>query len=122
MHELPFVIKLLGEAEETARRENLARISRLRLRIGELSGIEPECVKLYFETASEGTAAEGALLDFCVEPAKLRCEACGTEYDFLPGHTVGSGRDPFSCPACGGSGTLIKGTGTEASLESLEGE
>ena len=72
MHELPFVMRLLAETDEIARENRMDRIRRIRVEVGALSGIVPECVSLYFESASEGHAAEGAELEFTEDPAILR--------------------------------------------------
>lgn len=122
MHEMPFVMSLLREASEAAAREGLTRITGLTVSVGALSGIEPECVDLYFETASEGTPAEGARITYRIVPAGLCCKKCGTKYDYDPRGARRQERDPFLCPVCGGDGVLIRGTGTETTLESLTGE
>ena len=121
MHELPFVMRLLAETDGIARENGMDRIRRIRLEIGALSGIVPECVSLYFESASDGHAAEGAELEFTETPALLKCADCGREFPHQPKEAHAAGRDPFLCPACGGQGTLVKGTGAGAKLISVEG-
>ena len=121
MHELPFVMRLLAETDEIARENRMDRIRRIRVEVGALSGIVPECVSLYFESASEGHAAEGAELEFTEDPAILRCAECGREFPHEPGQAHVTGRDPFDCPVCGGPGILVKGTGSGSRLLSVEG-
>ncbi len=121
MHELPFVMKLLSETDEIARTNGLDRIRRIRVEVGALSGIVPECVSLYFESASVGRAAEGAELIFTTDPAILKCGSCGKEFPHEPAEARRTGRDPFDCPACGGPGTLVKGTGAGTKLICVEG-
>ncbi|MCR5675598.1 MAG: hydrogenase maturation nickel metallochaperone HypA [Lachnospiraceae bacterium] len=122
MHELPFVMKLLGETDAVASQQGFQRIGRIRIEVGALSGIEPECVRLYFETAGEGHAAEGAELEFVVDPAMLICETCGNEFAHEPERARAEGEDPFICPRCGRDGRLKKGTGSGARLLSVEGQ
>ncbi|MCI2048909.1 MAG: hydrogenase maturation nickel metallochaperone HypA [Lachnospiraceae bacterium] len=108
MHELPIVTGLIETLEDEARRRGLKKIMEVDISIGELSDVVDECVRLYFETASEGTVTEGAVLHFTKQPAMLRCEKCG----FVFPH-AGS----FSCPQCGGNGILVRGTGTDCVIE-----
>ena len=121
MHELPFVMGLLEESERTAREEGLTQLTRICVEVGELSGIEPDCVRLYFETASEGTVAENAELEILKRPAMLQCVQCRLEFEHDVYAASGEGRNPFICPHCGGDGVLMKGTGTGARLLQVEG-
>ncbi len=113
MHELPVVLGLLDTAQRAAKENHLDRVTRIRLRIGELSDLVEDCVQIYFDSASEGTVCEGAQLEFVREPARLRCTACG--HEFLHGAA-------FSCPVCGGSAEWIRGSGSGCTVESIEGE
>ncbi len=70
-------------ALEAAQRQNARRILRMRLRVGDLSGVVIEALQFALETVVEGTPAEGARIDIeRVTPACI-CSACGCEYDLL---------------------------------------
>ncbi|SEA08215.1 hydrogenase nickel incorporation protein HypA/HybF [Lachnospiraceae bacterium NK3A20] len=103
MHELPMVMELLSMMERKARENHLSKITEIDLRIGELSDLVDECIQLYFDTAAEGTCCEGAKLVFEKNPAILRCTKCGRQFPYARS---------FQCPDCGGSATLVRGTGT----------
>lgn len=113
MHELPVVEDVIRVVGEQAEDRHLKRVSRITLVIGELSSVIDESVQMYFELLAEGTLCEGAALAFEHVPATLRCTACGSEFP----HTHG-----FSCPRCGGDGMLVKGTGRELYIRSIDGE
>lgn len=113
MHELPVVEDVLRVAGEEAAQRHLHRVSRISLIIGELSSVMDESVQMYFELLAEGTLCEGAALVFEHVPATLRCTVCGAEFPH-----AGS----FSCPWCGGDGMLVKGTGRELAIRSIDGE
>lgn len=113
MHELPVVEDVLRVAGEEASRRRLRRVSRITLRIGELSSVMDESVQMYFELLAEGTPCEGAVLAFEHVPAMLHCQVCGAEFPH-----AGS----FSCTRCGGDGMLVKGTGRELAIRSIDGE
>lgn len=111
MHELPIVEDLLQVVGEEAKERNLGKIKKIHLVIGELSSVIDESVQMYFDLLSEGTACEGAELSFEHVPAMLRCVDCGREFEH---------RKSFNCPGCGGESRLIKGTGQEFYIRSIE--
>lgn len=128
MHELPYCLSLLDVVKRETEKHHIAKITDIDLAIGELSGVVDSCMELYFESASIGTAAEGAKLHFRHVPARLRCEQCGFEFPHKPyegklgAYKAGQSDDEFCCPKCGGQGILVKGSGTEFEIERLRAE
>jgi hydrogenase nickel incorporation protein HypA/HybF len=112
MHELPVVIDLVRIAGEEAERFGFKKVSRINLVIGELASIIDESVQMYFEVIAENTCCEGARLSFQHCPAILKCSRCGNQFE----HDKN-----FECPVCGGESVLIKGTGREFYVKSIEG-
>ena len=90
MHELAITESIVRAITERMRD---ARISRVRVEIGRLSGIVPDSVQFCFELATAGTTLEGAALWEVVASARaaaleidqprgrVRCRSCGTEFD-----------------------------------------
>ncbi len=113
MHELPAVTELINTLEEEAEKHSLKSITRVVLKVGELSSMESECVRYYFELLSEDRLMQGASLEFERVPARLKCRDCGAEFDH---------EKSFDCPKCGKSAVLIKGTGREFLISTVEGE
>lgn len=113
MHELPIVMGLLGTIGRSAREHQIQKVTRIRIRVGELSDVVDECLQMYFDTASAGTVCEGAELEFLRNPAVLKCTKCGKEFPHV--HS-------FTCPDCGGEATLVRGTGSGCYVENYEGE
>jgi hydrogenase nickel incorporation protein HypA/HybF len=72
----------------------------------------PDSLAFYFELVSRETLCEGARLEQEVVPARLRCEACASEWD--PEDAW------FRCTGCGGAGAVI--AGDELEVESIEVE
>ena len=62
MHEHHIVEKIINQVAEKAKNEGVSKITKVSLALGELSGLAESSVRLYFETISIGTAAEGAEL------------------------------------------------------------
>jgi hydrogenase nickel incorporation protein HypA/HybF len=93
MHEMGLMEATLRAAEEAAREADAIRIERVRLRVGRLSGVEPEALRLAFDALRAGTLAENARLDLEIVPVLCRCQGCKLE--FAPEDFV------FLCPRCG---------------------
>jgi len=73
------------------------------LRIGALSGVEPEALRLAFDTAVEGTPAAGAAFELEAVPARGHCPICDIEFAVESDYI-------FTCPKCGRiSGELVQG-------------
>jgi len=111
MHELGLAQQALAIALGEAERQGAHRITAMRLRIGDLSGVVPEALQFALETIAEGTPAEGAALvmerviPFCM------CGACGNEFEVVD--------FSYACPTCGTSDTQVC-RGREMDLVSLE--
>jgi len=108
MHETLIAQQMLGLALDAAKREGAARVTRLRVRLGELEGVCAEGMQAAFDLAAEGTPAQGARLDVERVPARLACMACGRapEGD-VHGH---AGVPQQRCP-CGGRYRVLEGAG-----------
>ncbi len=92
MHELSIAQSLIRIAEETAA-EQPGRIVRLRLQVGQLSGVVPEALRFSFDLAAEGTRCQGARLEIEEIPVTVDCPACGEERTLETLYR-------FRCPVC----------------------
>ncbi len=104
MHELPVVEEMITALDEESRAKNISKIKEVHLVIGELSSYVDECIQMYFDMLSPGHSCEGARLYFNYTKASFRCEKCGKIFEH---------ENSFDCPACGGRGIIVKGTGKE---------
>lgn len=93
MHEVSLMQNLLEVVETTARREGGGRVSLIRMRIGEMSGVSTDALDFAFEVLSRGTAAEGGRIEYERVTLSARCRGCGGA--FAPEGMV------FRCPGCG---------------------
>ena len=57
-----------------------AKVTRVHLEIGALSGVVPDSIRFCFDLATEGTGLAGARLEITEPPARCRCRACGAEF------------------------------------------
>ena len=110
MHELAITEGILDAAVPAAQAQGAEKILEIRLRIGELSGVIPECVQEYFEMISGGTIAEGARITVEYIPISIECRDCG--------YTGVMDRKLRHCPKCSGRNIRITG-GREYYVDSL---
>jgi hydrogenase nickel incorporation protein HypA/HybF len=113
MHEQSIVEALLALAIEKAQASGAARIHRIHLVVGDLSGVVDESVEFYFGFLSRDTIAAQARLAFRHVPAQLRCRDC--DNTFVPE------KMNLRCPGCGQQRVEIV-AGRELYLDSLEVE
>jgi hydrogenase nickel incorporation protein HypA/HybF len=113
VHELSLVAGLFEVLEAKAREAGAARVTSVKLRVGEMSGVVPELLASAFDAYKKGTLADGASLAVEVVPVRPRCRSCGgTSWREEAG---------FICAACG-SRDLEVVEGRELVLERLEVE
>ena len=93
MHELSLIASVFDVLEEQAREHGAARVTRVVLRIGVMSGVVPDLLESAFEIYKRGTLAESAQLEIVRVPVRVRCPDCG-------GESMREDSD-FSCTACG---------------------
>ncbi len=111
MHELSIMESVLEMARARAAEEKAARIHKIVLRIGDVSGVSLDALTFAFEVLARDTQAAGAELVVERVPARCRCGECDAVYEPT---------DPLAgCSACGAlRGSLIQGR--ELELSSLE--
>jgi hydrogenase nickel incorporation protein HypA/HybF len=77
MHVYSIVQALVERVEAEARARGATGVHRLSIRIGELSGVEPELLTTAYDTFRERTICEHATLDVQLIPARWVCPTCG---------------------------------------------
>jgi hydrogenase nickel incorporation protein HypA/HybF len=113
MHEVSIMQSALQTVERVARERNLAKVSRVSMRVGVLSGVVPDSLQFAFEVLCVNTVAAGAELDIEIVPAVFWCEACQSERRLT---TL-----DFECDLCHGP-LILKGGGHELEISSVEAE
>jgi len=111
MHEYSIVDSLLQLAQEHAIKNNAKKVTKLEIKIGVLSGVEPELLKTAFDTFKEGTMCEDAEFIMKIQPVVIRCKDCQTQTTLK--------KDEYLCPKCK-SGNLEIIDGEDMYLMSLE--
>ncbi len=111
MHELSIIQSLFDTLEAQAREHAAARITRVCLSVGPLSGAVPELLKEAFDMYKKGTIADGAEIEIVAPPVRFKCRSCGTETE--PREIA------LKCPACGSIEVTLC-SGTELFLDKIE--
>ncbi len=81
MHEYSLVEALVRRVEEEARRRGALAVHRLSVRVGELSGVDPELFRTAYETFRQGTICERAPLALSHVAASWSCPECRRPID-----------------------------------------
>jgi hydrogenase nickel incorporation protein HypA/HybF len=111
MHEYSIVQALVERVDAEAKARHAASVQRLSIRLGELSGVDPDLLTTAYNTFRERTICETADLDLTIVPARWSCERCGRPI----------GRGGFlSCGVCGSPARLVEGD--EIMLDRIEME
>lgn len=81
MHELAVCQALIREVESIARQRSAHSVEAIVVKLGPLSGVEPQLLQQAYPFARAGTVAETAELVIEQLPVKVRCDRCGRESD-----------------------------------------
>lgn len=111
MHELSVCIGLLEQVERIARDREGMTVSRLCIKLGPLSGIEPQLLRHAYPLAAAGGVAQHAELTIDASDVIVHCSQCGADSHVAPNRLL--------CSTCGDFRTRIV-TGDEMILERVE--
>lgn len=111
MHELSICQSLLSQVDKFATEHRAKTVERIIVRIGPLSGIEPELLAHAFTIAREGTKAAQAELVIETSPVRIYCRTCGAESEVTSNQLL--------CQVCGSWYTHLL-SGDEIVLASIE--
>jgi hydrogenase nickel incorporation protein HypA/HybF len=112
VHEYSLVQALVERVEAEAARRGAIAVHRLSVRIGELSGVDPELFQTAYDTFREGTLCARAPLALERVPATWSCPRCGAR--------IARGA-PLRCPGCAVPARLDEG-GDALTLNQIEME
>lgn len=93
MHELSVCQGLMRQVERIAAENGATSVSRIALKAGPLSGVEPDLLRHAFTIAREGTVAANAELELEIGRIRVACRECGGGGEAAPNRLL--------CPDCG---------------------
>lgn len=112
VHELSIAQAIVDGVQETVDREKATRVLRVRLRIGQLSGVVPDSLRFCYDLVVAGTCMEASLLEIVELPLVIHCTSCRAD-------RVLNCIQLFACPVCGTPSGDIR-QGRELEIESIE--
>lgn len=112
MHEVGIMESALEVVLAQAREHGATRVHKIIIRLGELSGVDPESLRFAFEAVTSETPAAGARLEIETVSALARCPECQRDFGVSSGYI-------FTCPHCGQLSGDIR-QGRELELARLE--
>lgn len=113
MHEFSLVSDLLETVMESAEKNGISNVTKVKLIIGECHGALPEALAFAFEALSGDTVCSNAELDIEIKIGRLLCTACGHQFPYE--------RLQNMCPECG-SVYLDMISGRELRIDYFEGD
>lgn len=111
MHELAVCQALVSQVAAIAREHRASAVTAVTLRIGPLSGVEPDLLQRAYPLAAADSIAACAELRIESAPLRVRCIVCGAESEARINALV--------CGACGAWRTRVI-SGDELLLASVE--
>ncbi len=113
MHEYSIVQALLTQCEDIARENEAEFVTKIVVKIGKMSGVEPHLLEIAFHTFKEKTVCDGAEFVMSVQPVVIECRVCGAVTEPEKFH--------YKCPSCESLDVKVI-DGEEMFLMSLEME
>jgi hydrogenase nickel incorporation protein HypA/HybF len=101
MHEFSIVQDLLHMCEKNAAENNATKITKVEVKIGKLSGVEPHLLQTAFDTFKEKTICHDAIFQIHLQDLVVRCTECGEESTLE--------QNTFACPKCEGAVEVLDG-------------
>ncbi len=92
MHEYSVVQALLDQCEQHAAANDAKSITKVVVKIGQFSGVEPHLLEIAFDTFKEKTVCDGAEFVMNVQPLVIECKECGVRTTLEKIY--------YKCPAC----------------------
>ena len=103
MHELAIAQSTLNHVRREAERAGARRVIHIGLRIGAISGVDPDSLRTALESLLPTSIADGASLELEPVTVRARCRDCHHEFTPTPGTF-------FECPRCNALGSeLLRG-------------
>lgn len=111
MHELSIAATVMEDVLTFVQSRGIAKVTRVRLAIGELTCVQPEQLKFCYESVTRETPLADSELEIEAVPARVACPHCG--YEGAPRYWRDSLADvpvpTLQCPGCGKSADAAQG-------------
>jgi hydrogenase nickel incorporation protein HypA/HybF len=95
MHEYSIVQALINQCDDIVKENEATEVEKLTVKIGVLSGVEPDLLQTAFDTFKKGTVCENAEYIQYLQPVVIQCNDCQAESEIK--------NDEYNCPKCNSS-------------------
>jgi hydrogenase nickel incorporation protein HypA/HybF len=92
MHEYSIVQSLLDQCEENARANDATKVTKVVVKIGVMSGVEPDLLQTAFDTFKEGTMCSECEYIQNIQKIKIKCHKCDSVSELE--------KSEYCCPHC----------------------
>lgn len=113
MHEIRIAQDLSVIVLGAAKREKLARVTKVNISFEQLIQIVPDIFRFAFSEVVRDSVAEEAEIDIEILPVKMKCIKCQNDFQVID--------NSFACNVCGSTDLEII-QGKELFIKSIEGE
>lgn len=114
MHELSIATAILQRVQAEAVRRPGTHVQKVGVRVGKLSGVDPDALSFGFEALVKDSPLEPLALEIEYCPRRQRCPACDGEFEAATLFDT-------ECPKCGSPDTVTAG-GDELDIAYMEVE
>lgn len=111
MHELSIANSIVEILQQNVPESDLKNVKTVRLKVGAMSGVVPECLDFLFTAAAEQSPLRCTKLAIQRIPFTIECSSCQKISENAKGLVI--------CPACGSVKTQIL-SGTELEIVEIE--
>ena len=111
MHEMSIIMGVMDAVRTAAADAGATKVTRVSLRVGDMTEVIQDALEFAFEVASEGTICEGAQLEVERVVPRSVCTECFEEFEHDRFHRT--------CPKCGSYATQLL-AGRELEIASIE--
>ncbi len=112
MHELGIASEIVSVISDSLKEQNIRQpVKTVRLTVGEMRQIVPDSLQFCFDSLTQGTLLDGAVLEITHIRLAGTCSSCGREIEFT--------EPPFHCPHCAGTEMKME-RGFELDVTSFE--
>lgn len=92
MHEYSIVQSLIDSCEEHAKVNDASKVTKVVVKIGVMSGVEPDLLQIAFDTFKEDTICSEAQFIMNIQKVKISCRDCNSEKELE--------KNEYLCPSC----------------------
>ena len=92
MHEYSIVQSLLDQCEDNAKANDATKVTKVVVKIGVMSGVEPDLLQIAFDTFKEGTMCEDCEYIQNMQPITIKCHKCNQKSTLE--------KNEYCCPYC----------------------